>query len=118
VKIRDFKLISTLLSGVVENGANSVGQIEFAIDETDTLETGARAEAIKKAQEKAEKIAQAGGFKVGRLLEINEGYTPAPYYARSAMMDSVGSSKESVAPSIEAGSQEINIEVTLRYEIN
>ncbi|MCB9806336.1 SIMPL domain-containing protein [Candidatus Peribacteria bacterium] len=72
VKIRDFKLISTLLSGVVENGANSVGQIQFSLDNTDELENTARAEAIKKAQEKAEKVAQAGGFKLGRLLEISE----------------------------------------------
>lgn len=72
VKIRDFKLISTLLSGVVKNGANSVGQIQFALDNTDELENTARTEAIKKAQDKAEKIAKAGGFTLGRLLEISE----------------------------------------------
>lgn len=119
VKIRDFKLISPLLSGVVEGGANSVSGLQFSIDESDALENTARAEAIKKAQEKAASIAEAGGFKLGRLLEISEnngGYTP--YYARTAMMDVGGGAKEaSVAPVIEAGSQEINSSVSLKYEI-
>lgn len=59
VKIRDFKLISPLLSGVVESGANSVSGLQFAIDESDSLENSARAEAIKNAQEKAASIAKA-----------------------------------------------------------
>jgi uncharacterized protein len=119
VKIRDFKLISPLLAGVVESGANSVSGLQFSLDEKESLENSARAEAIKKAQEKAASIAKVGGFELGRLLEISEnngGYTP--YYARTAMMDAVGGSKEaSTAPAIEAGSQEINVQVNLKYEI-
>lgn len=72
VKVRDFNTISNLLSGVVDNGANSVSQIQFAIDDPTSLENIARAEAIKKAQKKAQDIARAGGFELGRLLEINE----------------------------------------------
>jgi len=119
VKIRDFKLISPLLAGVVKNGANSVSGLQFSLDEKESLENSARAEAIKKAQEKAASIAKAGGFELGRLLEISEnngGYTP--YYSRTAMMDAGAGSKEaSVAPTIEAGSQEINVQVSLKYEI-
>ena len=119
VKVRDFKKISDLLTGVVKSGANSVSSLSFMIDDATKLENEARAEAIKKAQEKAADIAKAGGFTLGRLLEISEsngGYTP--YYARSAMMDMAGGAKEAaVAPTIEAGSQDITITVSLRYEI-
>lgn len=117
VKIRDFTLISALLKGVVDNGANSVSQIQFTIDNPTEVENIARAEAIKKAQDKAKSIADAGGFKIGRLLEINEnnsGYYPM--YSRVAM--DAGATKEaSIAPTIEPGSQEVNISATLKYEI-
>lgn len=119
VKIRDFKMISALLSGVVSSGANSVSGLSFMIDDASMVENEARAEAIKNAQEKAASIAKAGGFQLGRLLEISEnnnGYTP--YYGRTAMMDVGGGAKEAaVAPTIEAGSQDITITVSLKYEI-
>lgn len=118
VKIRDFTLISPLLTGVVANGANSVTDIRFALDNPTSVENEARAEAIEKAKEKAKSIAEAGGFTLGRLLEISEGYiSPSVSYRGGAMMDMVGSKEAAVAPTIEAGSQEIQIQVYLKYEI-
>lgn len=119
VKIRDFKLISELLKGVVQNGANSVSQISFALDNPTDVENAARAEAFKKAKEKAEALAKAGGFSLGRLLDISEGMTSPVYYGRGGgvMMDMAKSEAPAVAPSIEAGSQEVTITVSLKYEI-
>lgn len=118
VKVRDFKLISTLLSGVVTNGANSVSNLQFTIDDDTALENTARIAAIKKAQGKAESVAKAGGFKLGRLLEIQEN-SPTNYYAQPFNMKTMADAPESspVAPNIEAGSQEITVNVTLKYEI-
>lgn len=118
IKIRDFKLISALLSGVVQNGANSVSQITFTIDNPTATENIARAEAFKKAKEKAEGMAKAGGFTIGRLLDISEGTSYPSYYGRggAVAMDMV-KSEAAVAPTIEAGSQEVNITVSLKYEI-
>ncbi len=82
VKIRDFKLISDLLSGVIKNGANSVSQISFTLDNPTDVENTARAEAFKKAKEKAEALAKAGNFTLGRLLDISEGMTSPVYYGR------------------------------------
>jgi uncharacterized protein YggE len=120
VKIHDFKLISELLKGVVQNGANSVSQITFNIDNPTDIENTARAEAFKKAKEKAESMAKAGGFSIGRLLDISEGNSYPVYYGRGGggvMMDMVKSEAPAVAPTIEAGSQEVNIQITLKYEI-
>lgn len=118
VKIRDFKLISELLKGVVQNGANSVSQISFTIDNPTDVENAARAEAFKKAQDKAKSMAEAGGFSIGRLLDISEGTSYPTYYGRGGggvAMDMVKA--EAPAPIIEAGSQEVNITVSLKYEI-
>jgi len=118
VKIRDFKLISPLLSGVVTSGANTVSDLQFAIDDSTALENTARAEAIKKAQEKAQSVAKAANVSLGRLLDISESFN-TPYAQPRAMlaMDKAEASG-GATPTIEAGSQEVNIQVTLKYEIN
>ena len=120
VKIRDFSDIGKILSGVVENGANTVSQLNFTIDDPTEVENRARAEAIKKAQEKAEAIADAGDFSLGQLLSISEGggYYPTPrVYMSMDMAGKGGSSEESAVPAIEPGSQEVTVRVTLKYEI-
>ena len=118
VKIRNFENISSLLSGVVKNGANSVSELQFTLDDSTEFENQARAEAIKKAQSKAQNIAQNTGFNLGRLLSINENFSSPPMYSRNMVFDSAKvMDVESVAPSVEAGSQEITVQVNLEYEI-
>lgn len=117
VKIRDFKKISSLLSGVVTSGANTVSDLQFAIDDPTAVENAARAEAIKKAEAKAKSIAKAAGFSLGRLLEISENFS-YPYPQPMLMKTMEADSAQSVAPSIEPGSQEMNITISLKYEIN
>jgi len=123
VKIRDFSKIGEAMAGVVDNGANEVGSLSFAIDDRTKVENAAREDAIRKAKEKAQAIAKAGGFRLGRLLAIEEGgITPPYYYGREMAMDSAqamgGAGKSSPSPSIEPGSDKVTITVTLRYEIN
>lgn len=119
VKIRDFTKIGPLLSGVIENGANSVSQLSFTIDDPTEVQNKARAEAIEKAKQKAKAIAKAGDFRVGRLLSIEEGgFYPPPYYGYGGESISALSVEKALpAPRIEPGSQDITVNVTLRYEI-
>lgn len=116
VKVRDFNLISDLLTGTVKSGANSVSALSFTIDDPTKLENEARAEAIRKAQQKANGIAKAAGFSIGRLLNINENfYLP---YARPMMAEAKSfDSSAGAAPTIEPGSQEISVTINMQYEI-
>ena len=122
VKVRDFSKVGELLSGVVDKGANQVGQLYFKVDDQEKALADARAKAIDQAKRKADEIAAAGGFKKGRLLSIEEsGYNPYPYdryygMGGDAMMESA-KVMSAPAPSIEAGSQEMKVNVYLRYEI-
>ncbi len=119
VKARDFEVIGTLLSGVVDAGANSVSSLSFDIDDSDAVESEARAEAIAKARAKAEAVAQAGGFSVGRILDIYESSIYPRYdyaYAENSLAYGMGGDVK-VAPTIEAGSEEVNVNVTIRFEI-
>lgn len=118
VKVRDFAKIGSIVAGVVENGANSVSQLSFTVDNPDALESEARAQAIGKAKEKAAAMAQAGRFRVGKLLSIQEGGGPVyPLYKRALDTGFGEATPAPTPPVIEPGSQEIKILVTLTYEI-
>ena len=115
VKVRDFNTIGTILAGVVERGASRVSQLSFDIDDSDALENEARAAAIRKAKEKAKVIAKAGGFKVGRILSIEEAGFFSPRYAFETLsLDSAGGAP---SPTIEPGSQEVSVNLIVVYEI-
>ncbi|MEK7076720.1 MAG: SIMPL domain-containing protein, partial [Patescibacteria group bacterium] len=57
VKIRDFAKAGNIVSGVVKSGANSASGLNFTIDDPGSVQDRARAEAIEKAEKKAESIA-------------------------------------------------------------
>ncbi|MEY4731416.1 MAG: hypothetical protein RL681_362 [Candidatus Parcubacteria bacterium] len=119
VKVRDFKKIGDILSGVVDAGANTVNGPSFIVDDPTKSRNDAREEAIKKAQQSAEEISHAAGFGLGRLLGIDEGGNYPLYYEKAygrgggVAMDAAAAP----APTIEPGSQDITVTVTLRYEI-
>lgn len=121
VKVRDFDKAGDILSGVVSHGANNVSDLQFTIDDPSIVMAKAREQAIQKAKEKAEQIADAGGFSLGRLLGVSEvGHQPMyDNYFRNAKVMSMNESSASVtsAPSIEIGSQDISVSISLQYEI-
>lgn len=117
VKIRDLGKTGDVAAGVVERGANTVYGPVFTVDDPTELQNQAREEAMRKARDKAEAISEAGGFKLGKLVSVSEGVyvpLPIPYYARE-----VGGGGDGFGggPSIEPGSQEVRVSVTLTYEI-
>jgi len=119
VKIRDFTKIGDIVGGVVTNGANQVGQLSFTLDDPSTVQNQAEADAIVKAKVEAQAIAQAGGFRIGRLLNVQTGGVPYPIYAENDSMGAMGvpSAKSIPTPTIQPGAEEVDMTVTLQYEI-
>lgn len=117
VKIRNFSKIGDIMSGVVQNGSNFVSQLSFNIDDPSLIQDKAREEAIIKAKARAELIAKTGGFKVGKLLSIEESSYPTPIYSYGISGGMEKSLTAPASPQIEPGSQEIKVNVILRYEI-
>lgn len=117
VKARDFSKAGDILSGAVKNGANSVSQISFTIDDITKVENEARADAIKKAKEKADFVANEGNFGIGRLLAIDENNYNPIYSFKEAALGMGGGEISTPSPIIEPGTQEVTVNVTLRYEI-
>ena len=116
VKIRDFEKTGEILSGVVQGGVNSVSELSFTIDDKTEIENQARQEAIAIAINKAESIAEAGNFNLGKILSISENSSPIFYRAAKSFGMSAGEDIE-ISPTIEPGSQEVIVGVTISYEI-
>ena len=113
--------IGDIIGGVVSNGANQVGALSFTIDDPAKVQAEARADAMKKARVQAEEIANAGGFKLGRLLGIqgDSGYRYDYGYGigGASVKATMSPTEAAPLPTIEPGSQDINVSVTMQYEI-
>lgn len=118
VKIRDFHLISEVMGSLTSLGINQVSALSFYIDDPEIYRMTARAEAIEKAQKKAEAMARALGVSLGSVVNISE-YSQEPndygmMEAKGAMMSAP---LAPVAPTIEAGSQDVTANVNITYEL-
>lgn len=120
LKIRDLSKIGDVIAKTTEQGANQIGNIAFTIDDEFSLRNQARELAIGKAKEKAGLIAQQSGIKLGKIIGFSEN-APSPVYPLSysnAKMDlGAGSSSSVPSPNIQAGQNEIKVDVSLVYEV-
>jgi uncharacterized protein YggE len=115
VKIRDLSKIGQLIEQAAAAGANQVGDLWFAIDKEDELKAQAREEAIKKAKQKAELLAEQLGVKLVRIISFSESGGIPYYYEKSGY--GIGGGAEA-APQIETGQNKIEANVAITYEIN
>lgn len=122
LKVRDLDKMGDIIAKTTEKGANQVGNITFTIDDEFELKNEAREMAINKAKEKAELIAKQTGMKLGKIKSVEESYY-APimdYGYRNAAKEMLGSGVMMdfmESPSIEAGQNEVRVEVSLVYEV-
>lgn len=114
VKIRDFTKIGDALDGAAKEEASSIGNISFTIEDTEKAKQEARAKAIEQAKEKAQSMIKGTGLKLGKVLNIQEGYYPVYDYSA---MKGAGESAVPATPQIEPGQQEVNVTVMLTYRM-
>ncbi|QQG42670.1 MAG: SIMPL domain-containing protein [Candidatus Giovannonibacteria bacterium] len=116
VKIRDLGKVGSTLSRSAEFGANQVGSIQFTVDDPKAAKEEARAAAIKDAREKAAKLAKSLNINLKKLVSYSEsggGFPPpVPIYGKAVEFGLGGD-----FPALPSGENEINIFVTLTYEI-
>lgn len=111
VKMRNFDKINVIIDQATAQGANSVGSLQFTVDDIEKIREEARSEAINEAKAKAKALSKQSGLWLGRLVNVSEGYNaPMPY---ATMQDkAVGS-----GPEIQAGQLQIDANVTLTYRV-
>jgi uncharacterized protein YggE len=118
VKIRNLDKINDVMDGATSGGATTVGSLSFTVDDMEKVKSEARIKAIEQAKQKAQDLTKQSGLRLGKLINVSEGYfgSPTPMYglgSANAIMDKV-----SVAPSIQTGQSEVTVSVSLTYQIN
>ncbi len=121
VKVRQADLAGELVAGVVQNGATSVSQVSFEVEDNKEALQQARIDALDDAQQQAERLAKAGKFRLGKMVTFYEQGDPGyPYPMGGVAMDSAMMEKSvavAPAPSLQPGSTQDEIRVTVTYEI-
>lgn len=102
--------VGLVLDAAVSAGSNSIQEVTFDLQNPMPQKDLALTMAIQDARRKAEIAAKAAGVKLGRVLEISEGYGYVGAASRSAAFD--------FATPIMPGKMEITASVTVTYEIS
>jgi len=115
VKIRETEKANTVLDTVTQAGANTIGGVSFSVDDTTTYQNEARKLAVADAKAKAENAANIAGFKLGSIINYQESFTGDN--AIRPMLAKVDMAGAGESTQVEPGTSEIEVTVTLSYEL-
>lgn len=119
VTIRDFDKINDIIVAATNAGANMEGSINFDINDSTKKEKlqEARKLAVEEAKAKATGLATSAGITLGKIINVSENQNsnrPQPLYMTGK---GVSQDVEITPPTIEAGQTEINVMISLSYEV-
>ena len=109
VSLNDTQDVGKVLDAAVSAGSNSIQEVSFDLKDPQPQKDQALTLAIEDASRKAEVAANAADVKLGRILEISEGYGYVAAASRGGVFDG--------ATPIQPGLMEITASVTMTYEI-
>jgi len=111
--------LSKILGSVTAAGANQINGVSLSFDDPDNFRQQAREQAIAKAKQKAQELADAAGLHLGRVYNVSETGNnvggPIPYAANSAMAGAAD--VKTVAPDIQPGNQDVTANMTVVFEV-
>lgn len=113
VTVQKIEKVGDLLGKAVNAGANVINSIEFSVKDTRPSETTARQAALDDAKARAIELATRVGGTLGKVVSITEN---SPYSSVSAGRGYGGGGGGS-GPSINAGSLQVTISLTVTYEL-
>lgn len=119
VTVRKIDNINNVLTTVTGAGANLVGGVNFDLSDTASAKAldAARADAVGKAKQSAESLAKASGVTLGKIINISEGQNNVPRPLTATAVGLGGAEKSVTQPNVQPGTTEIDITVSLSYEI-
>ncbi|MFA6992189.1 MAG: SIMPL domain-containing protein [Candidatus Gracilibacteria bacterium] len=123
VKVRDLTKAGDVVANATASGANTLGGIQFKVDDPEKAKEQAREEAIKKIKEKADMIAKQTGLHFGGAVNYYEYMDTSAYgygMGGPAYMDvsGAGVGGGGATPTTEAGQQEIVLTVSMTYLVD
>lgn len=105
--------LGSILDEIVQLGSNRINNIAFDVKHKNKLLDKARKQAMKNAIRRAWLYTSAAGSRLGKVISISEntGIVPAPQFANMRAFKSA-----SPVP-VQAGSQELTVQVTVSWQI-
>jgi uncharacterized protein len=116
-KLKDFDKAGEVIDAATNIAGDEViiYGVQFSFDDNSLLVARARTEAVKRARSQAQQLAKAADVDLGDLLSMTEESAPEPpVFERTQAADEGAGA--SAAP-IEPGSETLEVQVTLVYEI-
>jgi len=120
VTVKDFDKVNDAIVAGTASGANIVGNVSFDLnDSTKTEKTNeARVKAVDDAKTKAEGLAKAAGINLGKIINVsenqNQNIRPIAFTDKAV---GLGGRAPIAQPEIQPGTTEIDITVSLSYEL-
>jgi uncharacterized protein len=111
ITLRDVDKASDLAKLLATGGATNVYGPNFSLDDTSQAEQDLLEQAIENAKQKAEIIATTSGRKLGKVVNVTEGYQPANVFSAYADMGGGGGG-------IEPGTGTVSKTVTITFELD
>ena len=72
IKIENAEVTESLIKDLYDGGATTVSNVDFGLKEGSAVEADARNKALEKSKDRAGKVAEAMGKKLGGLLSVVE----------------------------------------------
>jgi uncharacterized protein YggE len=117
IKAKDGETISKVIDVLSPLGINVSAMQPSAVN-TDEAKDKARAAAMADAKKKAESLAKAGGFRLGKIVTIKEGSSDMPGEIRPMLGFTDKSISNSTPIQINPGSEEVSATVSVTYYLN
>lgn len=118
IKIRDLTKITPVLNLAGKYGMTDVGGLNFTIDDQENLKNEAREKALLDARQKAQKLSEKLGVRLIAIINYNEynslPYSASPYYGDMGLG---GASETATRDSVASGGKDVEMNVTITYEI-
>ncbi len=118
IVIRKLEDTDAVVQALGTAGVTEINQVRFTVDDITEVQNEAREQAIAKAKDKAESLANLTGAKLGKIISIQEGSSQIipPSYKSLLEMDSGFGGGAEVG--LEEGSTLITATITIIYSLN
>jgi hypothetical protein len=115
--LKNLSRYDSLMMGLVDNGINSISNVEFKTSKLEEYKSEARKLAMKEAQHKAEDYVSVLNQKIGKAITINDNtqaFYPQPLY-KMAMSDSGLPGNTAQKETLAAGEIEVVATVSVSF---
>jgi uncharacterized protein YggE len=123
VTVKNFDILNDVFSVATANGANIAGGVNF--DLSDSLKKQktqeARDMAVSEAKDEANGLAKSAGITLGKIINVSENQAqsirPIAFAADKAVTGIGGGTAPATPPTVQPGTTDVNVSVTLSYEV-